>query len=106
MGSWDSLSRIPFTSACQFAFIRRVPTDKGGFPVERVFATKGSDLEKTSFGDGASLLARSMPPSIPTSSSSIGACRRFPASTYWLIRPDWHGFSRHTQRSAGTRVGS
>ena len=56
MGSWDSLSRIPFTSACQFAFIRRVPTDKGGFPVKRVFATNGSDLEKTSFGDGASLL--------------------------------------------------
>jgi hypothetical protein len=24
--------------------------------VKRVFATKGSDLEKTSFGDGASLL--------------------------------------------------
>jgi hypothetical protein len=33
-----------------------VPTDKNGFPVKRVFATKGSDPEKTSFGDGASLL--------------------------------------------------
>jgi hypothetical protein len=31
--------------------IRRVPTDKSGFPVKRVFATKGGDLEKTSFGD-------------------------------------------------------
>ena len=38
------------------SYIRRVPTDKSGFPVKRVFATKGSDLEKTSFGDGASLL--------------------------------------------------
>ena len=36
--------------------IRRMPTDTSGFPVKRVFATKGSDLEKTSFGDGASLL--------------------------------------------------
>jgi hypothetical protein len=38
------------------SFIRRVPTDKSGFPVKRVCATKGTDLEKTSFGDGASLL--------------------------------------------------
>jgi hypothetical protein len=36
--------------------IRRAPTDKSGFPAKRVFATKESDLEKTSFGDGASLL--------------------------------------------------
>jgi hypothetical protein len=35
---------------------RRVPTDKSGFPVKCVFAIKGSDLGKTSFGDGASLL--------------------------------------------------
>ncbi len=33
-----------------------MPTDKSGFPVKRIFATKGSELEKTSFGDGASLL--------------------------------------------------
>jgi hypothetical protein len=38
------------------SFIRRVPPDKSGFPVKRVFATKGGDLEKTRFGDGASLL--------------------------------------------------
>jgi hypothetical protein len=36
--------------------IRRAPIDKSGFPVKRVFATKESDLEKTSFGDSASLL--------------------------------------------------
>jgi DNA-binding response OmpR family regulator len=35
------------------SFIRRVPTDKSSFPV---FATKGSGLEKTRFGGGASLL--------------------------------------------------
>ena len=35
---------------------RRVPTDKSGFPVKCVFAIKGSDLEKTRFGDGTSLL--------------------------------------------------
>ena len=33
-----------------------MPTDKSGFPLKRVYAAKGSDLEKTSFGDGASLL--------------------------------------------------
>jgi hypothetical protein len=33
-----------------------VPTEEWYSSEARVFATKGSDLEKTSFGDGASLL--------------------------------------------------
>jgi len=39
------------------SFIRRVPTDKSGFPVKRVFATKGSDLEKTMKAKGHAWLA-------------------------------------------------
>src|SRR5580693_1964230 len=54
--SWDSLSRIPFTSACLVRCLRRVLTEEWYSSETRVFATKGSDLGKTSFGDGASLL--------------------------------------------------
>jgi hypothetical protein len=88
--------------------IRRAPTDKSGFPAKRVFATKESDLEKTSFGDGASLLG-SLDAAVNTHVIVIVLDWDLPKISgidLLVNSPGWHGFSRHTQRSAGARVDS
>ena len=74
--------------------------------MKRVFATKGSDLEKTSFGDGASLLG-SLDAAVNTDVIVLDwGLPKISGIDLLVNSPGWHGFSRHTQRSAGARVDS